>query len=653
MKLKTRIGRFWVALVMAGSLGHVGLAQTPLRTEDAKLIPSDGAESDSFGSSVAIDGNVAVIGSHGDDDGGTNTGAAYVFRFDGVSWNEEAKLVASDPADSDALGSSVSIRGDLVLAGAPGSSNGKGAAYVFRFDGISWNEEAKLVASDAGFGDRLGTSVSLDGDLAVAGSPFDDNSRGSAYVFGFNGTSWVEQQKLTAADALMGDTFGYSVSISGDAVLAGARLDDDGGVNSGSAYVFRFDGASWTQEQKLTASDAAGGDNFGFSVSLDGDVMIVASLLDDDAGLSSGSAYVFRFDGAAWSEETKLTASDAAPGDQFGTSVAICRDLAVVGSRLDDDAGFGSGSAYVFRFDGSSWAEEAKLLSSDGASEDSLGGAVAACGTAVISAVGDDVNGPFSGSAYVFVLVTNAPPEAVCTVEVLSNTGAEALVLLDGSGSSDPDHNCGCLTYEWTVDGDLVCAGPTCVTTEVMLAYGTHEITLRVTDPAGAFDEVTKTVTIDPAALSLLAADKVRVEFKHDRIKLTGEVAMPIGVDVSDVFPFILVRIDVAGQPVLAEATVPVLFETGRSRFEKWSFHDNAAALGIRKFDIDWDGASVGRFRLEATFAGDLYPDAEATTPRTLDLFLFVGSAGYPGELRLGPADLDLKPDRWKEPRGN
>jgi hypothetical protein len=734
----------------------VGLAQTPLRTEDAKLTPSDGATSNSFGSSVAIDANVAVIGSHGDDDGGTNAGAAYVFRFDGVFWNEEAKLVASDAGDFDALGSSVSIRRDVVLVGAPGSTNGKGAAYVFRFDGTSWTEESKLTASDAASNDRFGTSVSLHGDVAVAGSPFDDNGRGAAYVFRFGSASWVEQQKLTAADAAVGDNFGFSVSISGDALVAGARLDDDRGLNSGSAYVFWFDGAAWIEEAKLTASDAFGGDNFGFSVSIDGDAMIIGSLHDDEAGWSSGSAYIFRFDGFAWTEETKVTASDAAPGDQFGTSVSMCRDLAVVGSRLDDDAGSGSGSAYVFSFDGASWTEETKLLSSDGASEDSLGGAVAACGTAVITAIGDDVNGPFSGSAYVFVLITNAPPEAVCMVELLSNIGAEALVLLDGSGSSDPDHNCGCLTFEWTVDGDLVCVGPNCAIIEVPLAYGTHEITLRVTDPAGAFDEVTKLVTIDPAALSLLAADKVWVEFKHDRIKLTGEVAMPFGVDFSQEIPFALARIDVAGQPILAEPTVPVLFEAAAGHFEKWSFDEKAAALGIRRFDIDWEGArfqlkehgfpvelksqvisttqtvltvkyklkdlagpftmqidgqataqfetdgtvtanvgvdvekagrevtltlpfplqetseivlsgavdrslavtdhleaSVGRFRLEATFAGQLFPDAEATTPRTLDLYLFVGAAGYPGEVRLGPADLEPKRDRWNESKGH
>ena len=154
--------------------------------------------------------------------------------------------------------------------------------------------------------------------------------------------------KLTASDAAAGDGFGISVSISGDLAIVGAPLDDDVSFASGSAYIFRRGGGIWSQEAKLTASDAAAGDAFGFSVSINGDLAIVGALQDDDAGTFSGSAYIFRRNGTSWSEEAKLTASDAASVDLFGIFVSISGDLAIVGAQGDDDAGSGSGSAYVY-----------------------------------------------------------------------------------------------------------------------------------------------------------------------------------------------------------------------------------------------------------------------------------------------------------------
>ena len=159
-------------------------------------------------------------------------------------------------------------------------------------------------------------------------------------------STWV-QDKLTAADAARHDQFGYSVSISGDTALVGAYFDDDGYSYSSSAYVFRWDGMSWAQEAKLTAADTAASDRFGYSVSISGDTALVGAYDDDDGGYGSGSAYVFRWDGTTWAQEAKLTAADAAAGDQFGYSVSISGDTALVSARGDDDAGSASGSAYV------------------------------------------------------------------------------------------------------------------------------------------------------------------------------------------------------------------------------------------------------------------------------------------------------------------
>ena len=174
------------------------------------------------------------------------------------------------------------------------------------------------------------------------------NQSGSAYVFVRSGGTWSQQAKLTASDAAEFDLFGNSVAVSGDTAVVGNRGDADGGLDSGSAYVFVRSGTTWSQQAKLTASDAAEFDLFGNSVAVSGDTAVIGADFDDDAGLNSGSAYVFVRSGTTWSQQAKLTASDAAADDFFGDSVAVSGDTAVVGAPWDDDAGLNSGSAYVF-----------------------------------------------------------------------------------------------------------------------------------------------------------------------------------------------------------------------------------------------------------------------------------------------------------------
>ncbi len=217
-------------------------------------------------------------------------------------------------------------------------------------------EVAKLLADDAEAGDRFGFSVAVDGDTALIGAFLHDDagsSSGSAYVFTRDGMgNWSQQAKLTAGDAAADDQFGFSVSVAGDTALIGAPLDDDdvAGNASGSAYVFMRSGTTWTQQAKLTADDDADvNDNFGNSVSVDGDTALIGAHFNDDASNDSGSAYVFTRDGMGnWSQQAKLTADDAATLDEFGYSVSVAGDTALIGARLDDDAFTNSGSAYVF-----------------------------------------------------------------------------------------------------------------------------------------------------------------------------------------------------------------------------------------------------------------------------------------------------------------
>jgi len=377
------------------------------------LTATDAAINDYAGKSVSISGDVAVVSAN-KDDAAFESGAAYIFRVNAGKWEQEAKLTASDAAQQDFFGRSVAISSDAVLIGAYADDDAgasSGSAYVFRFDGLQWNQEAKLTASDASAGDRFGLAVALSNDVAVIGAAFDKDGgfySGSVYVYRFDGATWVQEAKLTAANAKPNDLFGLSVAVSGDRVVVGAPLDDDRGNDAGAAYVYHFDGRNWNEEAKLVASDAARFDQFGFSVAISDDRVTVGAHLDDDAGSRSGAAYVFRFDGAKWVQEAKLTASDAAALDEFGHAVSISSDTVVIGAHGDDDGGPQSGGAYVYRFDGLNWLEQAKLISSDADAdeedEDRFGRSVSVSGdTAVVGAYRNSTkNGFWSGSAYVF-----------------------------------------------------------------------------------------------------------------------------------------------------------------------------------------------------------------------------------------------------------
>jgi hypothetical protein len=256
-----------------------------------------------------------------------------------ANWFEVQKLLASDGADSNYFGYSVSISGDYAIIGSHCDDSTRGSAYVFKRSGSSWSQEAKLVASDGAMGDFFGYSVSINGEYIAIGACEDDSTRGSTYVFVRSGTSWLQEAKLVASDGVGGDYFGFSVSINGNYTIIGAYQDDSA---RGSAYVFMRSGTSWSEVAKLVASDGVSFDYFGGSVSICGDYVVIGALGDN---LVCGSAYVFMRSGTSWSEVAKLVASDGSMDDYFGYSVSVCGDYAIIGAPNDDSS---RGSAYVF-----------------------------------------------------------------------------------------------------------------------------------------------------------------------------------------------------------------------------------------------------------------------------------------------------------------
>ncbi|RLC08272.1 MAG: hypothetical protein DRI57_24325, partial [Deltaproteobacteria bacterium] len=405
-----------ITVFLLMTYGIAGTYASPLET---KIIPDDGKAGDHFGNAVSVSEDYAIVGADGDDgDQGDDSGAAYIFQFDSdeAQWSQQAKLIPQDSEAGDHFGATVAVSGTDAIVGATGDdTNGtdSGAAYIFRFSPYAadkWVQQAKLIAQDGSENDHFGSAVAIFGDYAIVGTDLDDDngdSSGSAYIFRWDGMRWTHQAKLTPSDGVAGDHFGAAVAISETHAVVGAYLNDDDGDGSGSAYVFRRDGETWLQQDKLTASDGGWHHFFGESVSLSGEYLIVGA-----SGNDPGAAYIFRQDEENhWHQQDKLTPCNGTDGDAFGISVSLSGNYAIVGAGEDAEKGTSAGAAYVFKRSSERWLEREKLTASDAAKADFFGrtAAISASGTgagekifAIAGAYYDDDHGSASGAAYLY-----------------------------------------------------------------------------------------------------------------------------------------------------------------------------------------------------------------------------------------------------------
>lgn len=454
--------------------------------QQAYLKASNAGAGDVFGWSVAVSGDTAVVGALLQDGGGSgvnppsdkngpDTGSAYVFVRSGGVWTQQAYLKASNPGAGDYFGHSVAISGNTIVVGAPreagsgtgvnpGDSNNaqsSGAAYVFFRNGTSWTQQAYLKASNSGEGDEFGCSVGVSGDTVVVGAfseggsgkginpPTNENASGSgaAYVFTRSSATWSQQAYIKASNSESYDQFGWSVAVDADTIAVGARLEDgsgtgvnpssnEGASGSGAVYVFARSGSTWSQQAYLKASNTGGGDQFGGSVAVAGNTVVVGADQEDGSGIGvnpvsnesadiAGAAYVFMRSGSVWSPQAYLKASNTQHHDQFGYSVGISGDTVVVGAFNEDGLGTGInppsnesgvnvGAAYVFIRGTGTWTQQAYLKASNPGSVDQFGYAVAVSGDTVVvganyedgSRTGvnavDDNEADGAGAAYLF-----------------------------------------------------------------------------------------------------------------------------------------------------------------------------------------------------------------------------------------------------------
>jgi hypothetical protein len=354
-------------LLACPSLVH---GQSPVLQQVTKLTPSgltDPPAGDELGVSVAVDGERAVAGAPGQDVAGLNrAGAARVYLQGPGGWAEEALLVASDPESDVEFGHAVALDGDTLAIGCPRKSAGAGlagAVYVFVRSGATWMQQAKLTSALSAFG-QFGQDVALDGDTLVVGAykttSAVSGASGVAHVFVRAGGVWTEQAVIDCPDHENGVDFGWSVDVDGDVALIGApKMHVLPVLFSGAAYVFARAGGVWTHVQRLSASDAAQGDEFGYDVALDGGTALAGARGANHPGLAGGSVYVFVESGGVWSQQARLDAPLGAstPGE-FGTSVALGGDWALAGDPRYSLSTIGwEGSAFAFRRTAATWTQ--------------------------------------------------------------------------------------------------------------------------------------------------------------------------------------------------------------------------------------------------------------------------------------------------------
>jgi hypothetical protein len=635
-----------------------------------QIVASNGAAQDHFGYSVSISGDYAIVGSPWRMSGIVHVGSAYIFRRTGTNtWDTGINITADGTFNSRKFGISVAIDGDYAVVGAHESSEfggayqaNSGVAMIFhRTPGYNtpntWDAGQKIVPSDPAAWDEFGTGVAISGNTAVIGAPKDDDNSvtdsGSVYVFVRSGTTWTEQEKLTGGSGTTSDFLGASVSISGDWVVAGAKYTSDDGTNSGAAYVFRRTGTStWHSGYKILASwDAAAGDQFGQSVAIDGDHVIIGAHLDTDNGGDSGSAYIFHksltsdtidpiitltganphtvdkiptytepgysvdkvasvadnassnlttsttgdywitytatdphgnsgtadrkviITDADWDTETKISPSGGGAGDEFGTNVAMDGDYAIVGAPRNDDSGTQTGAAYIFRRTGANtWDSGYKLTASDAgdsadAGYDHFGHSVAISGDyAIVSALYDDDGGSGSGSAYIFYRTG-------------TNTwGSETKIVASGTPRSQDRFG-----MSVAIDGDLAIVGATGID-----SY--NGIGVKVASNLGAAYVFRRTGAAGTNQwqheYKLTASDAADDDYFGEGVGISGDYAI-VGAPFNDDVPYS------SGSAYIFRRTGNGLYDAGT----KIVASDDAAGDRFGSHvDIDGDYAVVGAF---------------------------------------------------------
>jgi hypothetical protein len=380
----SRISLRLKARVVAVGVLSVGLALAPAAVASASqeqtLSGNDTVTGDVFGWSVSISGTSAIVSAHGHDG---NTGSAYVFTKVGSKWKQQAKLRGLDTVAGDSFGYAVAISGNVAVVGAPNHNGaGIGAAYIFTRTGTKWTQRHEVSGAYV-----IGKVVAVSGTTVLISAQVGDG-RSAVLVYVETGTKWTFQRMLESG--LTGDDYGQSVGVSGNLAVVGASYD---GAAIGHAYIYSRTGTHWYLRGKVTGKDTIAEDNFGYSVAVDGNVIVAGAPFRTSG---KGAVYAFVPSGTHWVQQAELHQTSASTGDEFGWSVAASGTWIVGGAPMVHN----SGAAFSFSRTGTSWHLRHKLAATDTGNGDNLGWYVGVSGTTAV--VGAPTKAADKGSAYVF-----------------------------------------------------------------------------------------------------------------------------------------------------------------------------------------------------------------------------------------------------------
>ena len=375
----------------------------------AKLYSPDAQKEGQFGCAVAISGAYALVGAYLEDADSKDAGAAYIFKRTNNTWVQQAKLQANDREEGDEFGYSVAVSGDYAIVGAAGKELSVGTAYIFKRKGNVWEQQAKIQANDKEDFDFFGHSVAISGDYAVVGAHKEgsggDNT-GAVYIFKREGDIWIQQTKIQAYDKEAKDEFGWEVSVSGNYVVVGAHLEDTGGKNAGAAYIFKREGNSWIQQAKIQSETIVDSDQFGSSVAIFNDCIVVGAPMVNIAGYDNfraGAAYVFRGKERNWVQETMLKSNNKVGRmNEFGSSVAVWNNHIIAGIATDMSRG-NTGAVYIFQQEKEAWPPSTEITANDKKANDFFGSSVAVGQQhAVVGVETESTKASNAGAVYIF-----------------------------------------------------------------------------------------------------------------------------------------------------------------------------------------------------------------------------------------------------------
>jgi len=326
-----------------------------------KILPDDGIAGQHFGGPLGVSGDTVVVGAASDAELAGGAGAAYVFVSTDEGWAQQAKLLASDGAADDNFGSGIAIDGDTIVVGAPGDDdNGgsSGAIYVFTWSGAEWLEQDKLTPAAAYAGDLFGSPVVIEGDTMISASDSADGvgiDSGKAWILERSGDAWENDLQLVPAGQSAYDHMGSALALDGDVAILGAEMANTWGDNSGKAYVVERIGEEWYSLQSLVPQpplECGAQDQFGGAAAMDGDTAVIGAPYYGALATSTGGAvWIYHRWAELFTQQDRLRGDDTTSGDLFGNTIAIEGTTVVVGAPYEDEAGDSAGAIYVFELE--------------------------------------------------------------------------------------------------------------------------------------------------------------------------------------------------------------------------------------------------------------------------------------------------------------